>query len=61
MVPDEIVEVVEVPRTLSGKKLEVPVRRILLGADPGKVFSPGSLKNPDSMSFYIEFARGVRK
>ncbi len=61
MVPDEIVAVVEVPRTLTGKKLEVPVRRILLGADPGKVFSPGSLKNPDSMSFYIEFARGVRK
>jgi acetoacetyl-CoA synthetase len=61
MVPDEIIAVAEVPRTLSGKKLEVPVRRILLGADPGKVFSPGSLKNPDSMSFYIEFARGVRK
>jgi acetoacetyl-CoA synthetase len=61
LVPDEIVAVAEVPRTLSGKKLEVPVRRILLGADPGKVFSPGSLKNPDSMSFYIEFARGVRK
>ncbi len=61
LVPDEIIAVAEVPRTLSGKKLEVPVRRILLGADPAKVFSPGSLKNPDSMSFFIEFARGVRK
>ena len=61
LVPDEIVEVAEVPRTLTGKKLEVPVRRILLGADPDKAFTPGSLKNPDSMSFYIEFARGVRK
>jgi acetoacetyl-CoA synthetase len=61
MVPDDIVGVTEVPRTLSGKKLEVPVRRILLGADPAKVFNPGSLKNPSSMDFFIEFARRVRR
>ena len=61
MVPDDIVGVFEVPRTLSGKKLEVPVRRILLGADPAKVFNPGSLKNPTSMDFFIEFARRVRR
>jgi acetoacetyl-CoA synthetase len=60
-VPDEIIQVPEVPRTLSGKKLEVPVRRILLGAEPDKVYNPGSLKNPESMRFYIEFAGGMRK
>lgn len=61
MVPDDIVQVKEIPRTLNGKKLEVPVRRIFLGADPSKVYNPGSLKNPDSMSFFIEFSRTVKK
>jgi acetoacetyl-CoA synthetase len=61
MVPDEIVAVTEIPRTINGKKLEVPVRRIFLGNDPAKVYNPGSLKNPSSMEFFIEFARAMRE
>jgi acetoacetyl-CoA synthetase len=57
MVPDEIIVAPEIPRTLNGKKLEVPVRRILLGSEPSRVYNPGSLRNPKSMEFYIEFAR----
>lgn len=60
MVPDEIFAVPEIPRTLNGKKLEVPVRRIFLGAEPSKAYNPGSLKNPDSMSYFIEFAKSIR-
>jgi acetoacetyl-CoA synthetase len=61
MIPDDIFSVPEIPRTLNGKKLEVPVRRIFLGAEPAKVYNPGSMKNPESMAFFIEFARTVKK
>jgi acetoacetyl-CoA synthetase len=61
MVPDDIIAVPEIPRTLNGKKIEVPVRRIFLGADPSKVYNPGSLRNPESMKFFIEFARKVNR
>ncbi|MGD0638804.1 MAG: acetoacetate--CoA ligase [Nitrososphaerales archaeon] len=60
MIPDEIIEVREVPRTLNGKKVEVPVKRILLGTDPAKAYTAGSLRNPESMAFFVEFARKKR-
>jgi acetoacetyl-CoA synthetase len=55
-VPDEIHEVPGVPRTLSGKKLEVPVKRILGGADPDVAASRGSLANPEALDAYAAFA-----
>lgn len=51
-VPDEIHEVPGVPRTLSGKKLEVPVKRILSGADPDAAASRGSLANPEVLDAF---------
>jgi acetoacetyl-CoA synthetase len=54
-VPDEIHSVAGVPRTLSGKKLEVPVKRILLGADPDTAASRGSLANPEVLDAYAPF------
>ena len=54
-VPDEIHAVPGVPRTLSGKKLEVPVKRILQGADPERAASRGSLANPDVLDAYQAF------
>ena len=53
-VPDEIREVPGVPRTLSGKKLEVPVKRILTGADPDTAASRGSLANPEVLEAYVD-------
>jgi len=53
--PDELFAVPAVPRTISGKLLEVPIKRILLGADPDKVASRGSLANPDSLDWFVEF------
>ncbi|MFI6686783.1 acetoacetate--CoA ligase [Streptomyces sp. NPDC050485] len=55
-VPDHIVQVPAVPRTLSGKKLEVPVKRILAGADPELVVAQGALANPRSLSAFKDAA-----
>lgn len=52
-VPDEVYEVEQIPKTLSGKKLEVPVRKILLGFPLEKVVNQGSLSNPESLKFFI--------
>ena len=52
-VPDEMHEVPGVPRTLSGKKLEVPVRKILTGTPLSEAADPDSLANPDVLSYYV--------
>jgi acetoacetyl-CoA synthetase len=56
-VPDEILSVPDVPRTLNGKKLEVPVKKILLGTPPEEAASRDSLSNPDSLDDFAELAR----
>jgi len=55
-VPDGIHQVRAVPRTLSGKKLEVPVKRVLLGADPAAVASADSLVDPDAFTDFVALA-----
>jgi acetoacetyl-CoA synthetase len=55
-VPDAIHRIDEVPRTLSNKKLEVPVKRILQGGDPAKVASRDSLANPSALDWFAERA-----
>jgi acetoacetyl-CoA synthetase len=57
-VPDEIRVIPEVPRTLSGKVLEVPVKRILMGAAPDAVVSRESLANPSALDVFIEMGGG---
>ncbi|GAA3193364.1 acetoacetate--CoA ligase [Actinocorallia longicatena] len=51
-VPDRIVTVPGIPRTLSGKKLEVPVRKILQGADPAEAANRDSLANPEVLDHF---------
>ena len=58
-VPDAVVQVSEVPRTLSGKKMEVPVRKLLLGAELGQVASPDAMQNPSSLDFFAEYAKAL--
>jgi acetoacetyl-CoA synthetase len=55
-VPDEVFEIAEVPRTLSGKALEVPVKRILMGTPPDKAASRDSLANPAALDYFVELA-----
>jgi acetoacetyl-CoA synthetase len=56
-VPDEVFQVDEVPRTLSGKVLEVPVKKILMGTDPSEAASRDSLANPAALDWFVEFAQ----
>ena len=55
-VPNEILAIDEVPRTLSGKVLEVPVKRILMGAPPEQAASVDSLANPRSLDYFVQLA-----
>jgi acetoacetyl-CoA synthetase len=55
-VPNEVRQVAEVPRTLSGKVLEVPVKRILMGTPASKAASVESLANPASLDYFVELA-----
>ena len=60
-VPDAIQTIAEVPRTLNGKKLEVPVKKILNGVEPEKAVSLDALANPDAIRPFIELAgRGAK-
>jgi acetoacetyl-CoA synthetase len=55
-VPNEVYEVAEIPRTLTGKKMEVPVRKLLLGMAREKVASADSMANPASLEFFVALA-----
>jgi acetoacetyl-CoA synthetase len=56
-VPDVILAVPAIPRTLNGKKLEVPVKRILLGARPENVASKDTLANPEALDAFVTLAK----
>lgn len=60
-VPDEIYAVSEIPCTLNGKKLEVPVKRILSGTPPEKAVTPDAISNPRSINFFIDLARSLQQ
>ena len=60
-VPDEIRVVEAVPYTLSGKKMEVPVRKILLGQPPDASINKGAMRNPESIQYFIDLAETVGK
>jgi len=56
-VPNEIFQVASIPRTLSGKKMELPVKKLLLGAAPDEVFKLDAMANADSVQWFTAFAR----
>jgi acetoacetyl-CoA synthetase len=56
-VPDEIFQVAEIPRTLSGKKQELPVKKLMLGQPLEKVVNRDAMANPGCMDWYVEMAR----
>ena len=57
-IPNEVVQIAAVPRTLSGKVLEVPVKRILLGEAAERVASRDSLANPEALDWFVAYAKG---
>ncbi|MGF0316024.1 acetoacetate--CoA ligase [Nocardia fluminea] len=56
-VPDDIIIAPGIPRTRTGKKLEVPVKKILQGADPATVVDPSAVDHPGLLAWYARFAR----
>ncbi|MEJ7820543.1 MAG: acetoacetate--CoA ligase, partial [Rubrobacteraceae bacterium] len=56
-VPDDIFAVEEIPKTLNGKKLEVPVKKILSGTPPDEAASRDSLANPEALDSFAALAR----
>jgi acetoacetyl-CoA synthetase len=60
-VPDAIYQIDEVPRTLSNKVLEVPVKRILTGTAPEKAASRDSLANPHSLDYFVTLAANLQE
>jgi acetoacetyl-CoA synthetase len=60
-VPDQVHHIRAVPTTLSGKKLELPVKKVLLGVDPGEAASRGALKDPAAFDEIVELATSLRR
>jgi acetoacetyl-CoA synthetase len=60
-VPDEIVEAPDIPYTISGKKLEAPVKKILLGHPIDRTANLSALRNPEALDFFVDFARRVKR
>lgn len=58
--PDRILAIAEVPRTLNGKKLEVPVKKVLMGFPLEKAVNLDSMSNPDAMGYFVDLARTLR-
>jgi acetoacetyl-CoA synthetase len=56
-VPNDVYQVEAVPRTLSGKKMELPVKKLLMGADPAKVLNRDAMANAASVDWFVAFAR----
>lgn len=59
-VPDEIIPIDEVPYTISGKKTEAPVKKILMGKNLDSILNKDALKNPHALDFFVEyFKKGI--
>jgi acetoacetyl-CoA synthetase len=56
-VPNDIFQVAEIPRTLSGKKQELPIKKLLLGQPIDKVVNKDAMANPGCLDWYVAFAR----
>lgn len=59
-IPNDIIQVEEIPYTMSGKKMEIPVKRILKGGDIEKVLNKDSMKNPKCIEFFIEYGKQLK-
>ena len=59
-VPDEIIEAPSIPKTLNGKKLEIPIKRVLMGGDPVNIFDRDSVADPSSLDFYLKLAKKMK-
>jgi acetoacetyl-CoA synthetase len=54
-VPDDIIQVADIPYTISGKKMEAPVKKILMGMSIDSSLNKDAMRNPESLSFFMHF------
>ena len=59
-VPDEVIVVPDIPYTISGKKMETPVKKILQHKPLDKAYNRDSMKNPEAMDFFLAFAENLK-
>ncbi len=59
-VPDEIIRVAQIPRTINGKKMEVPLKKLLMGIPAERAMNLGSMANPESLKEFSEIAKRIR-
>jgi acetoacetyl-CoA synthetase len=59
-VPDKIYQVPAIPMTRTGKKMEVPVRRLLMGVDPEKAANRNAMSDPEALDFFISYVKQQR-
>ena len=59
-VPDEVFQIDEVPYTMTGKKLETPVKKILMGFDLEKSVNRDAMRNPETIDYFIEFSKKTK-
>ena len=59
-VPNDIFQVAAIPRTLSGKKMELPVKKLLMGADPAQVLNRDAMGNAASVDWFVALAQARR-
>jgi acetoacetyl-CoA synthetase len=59
--PDDVVQVPAIPRTLTGKKLEVPIKRLFMGADPATALNRNAVSDPGALDAFVELAAEVRR
>ena len=59
-VPDEIIEVADIPYTISGKKMEAPIKKILLKMPLEKCINFDAMRNPESVHYFIKFAKSIK-
>ena len=60
-VPDEVFQIDEVPYTMTGKKLETPVKKILMGFDIDTSVNRDAMRNPETIDYFIEFSEKTLK
>ena len=60
-VPDEIIDCESIPKTISGKKMEAPVKKLLLGMELAASVNIGAMKNPESLQFFINLGKRIRE
>ena len=54
-IPDEVVLIKDIPYTISGKKMETPVKKLLMGMPVEKCYTPDAMRNPECMKFFIDY------